>query len=79
MASQLDQQSESIKISNRLCANHSLEYSFILTDPKNTDIAFMCDYCLGEQSFDTKHLLSIKQIKDSDFNTIFRNWPDFTP
>lgn len=60
MASQLMTRSENNRISNMRCATHSHDYSFIYTNPSNTGIAFKCEYCVLEQYFDIKQLLSIK-------------------
>ena len=48
---------------------------FLCTDPERTDTVFKCDYCVVEQKLLYKHLIPLSQIRDSEFKTVFWQWP----
>jgi len=44
----------------RTCPLHqNLEFTFICTDPSQTDNPFKCDFCIADQRPDSKYLIPI--------------------
>jgi len=60
----------------RLCEIHqNQQCTFLCTDPARTDCAFKCDYCVVDQTLQSKNLIPISQIQKADVKTVFWHWP----
>ena len=61
----------------RLCPRHkNKECIYLSTDPSSTeDLVFKCEFCVVEQTLQSKYLLPISQLATSDLKTVFWHWP----
>jgi len=60
-----------------LCPRHSnKEFIYLSTDPaRSEDLVFKCEFCVVEQTLQSKYLLPISQLATSDLKTVFWHWP----
>ena len=61
----------------KLCLRHeNKEYIYLSTDPARTDdLVFKCEFCVVEQTLQSKYLLPISQLVTSNLKTVFWHWP----
>ena len=60
-----------------MCPRHSnKEFIYLSTDPaRSEDLVFKCEFCVVEQTLQSKYLLPISQLATSDLKTVFWHWP----
>ena len=79
LSSSPQQQGEQLFINHsvlRLCEIHqNQQCTFLCIDPARTDCAFKCDYCIVDQTLQSKNLIPISQIQKADTKTVFWHWP----